>query len=1105
MKLLSRKTVTGTRRLRSGSSWFAVMALLAAVPAYAQDTATAKDTTAGQDNSAPKEVVVVGVRRSLKTAQQIKRNADTIVDSITATDIGAFPDKSVSEALQRVAGVTVSRFAATGDTAHFSAEPSGVLIRGLTQVRSEFNGRDTFTANSSRGLSWGDVSPELMAGVDSYKNETADMIEGGIAGTINLRTRLPFDSKGQVLAISADESYGDVSNKTTPDASVLYSNRWDTKLGEFGIMANYAYSHVITETNGIMFGRMGTFCNNIEAGNPTVCNGSQFGTSGWAYIPSTVTDSSNSYDRVRKGMALAAQWQNHDHTMQATLQYNDTRYNNQFQEHTVAASAFSVYGASVYDPISSTTTVEAADGTSLNFDGNGLFSSGILVSPLGWWGADNAASAEVAQNSSGNAFVNACNAGSGCSPQQQGANLTTTSRFSRNQESTRDLSFNFKWDVNDHIKTNFDVQYVQSQVTNYDISVSLASYANMGLDMTGDHPVLTLSSPTNVNLSPGDYTNPDNYSYYDVMDHMENSSGHELASRFDVEYDFDNGSWLDSLKMGARYSDREQTVRWSAYNWANIANSWTSAYTSSSGCSGYQSEYYNIDKTANGCFGGYEPGLYEVASIGNNFYGGGKINQADFVFPSMSALKDQSGLAQTLGESTLGVGSWTPVCDRSNDVDGCYTQAEIMGISEKTWAGYTMLKFGGHDKTLFGKPLSGNVGVRWVQTEDDSTGGIAFPTNSWLQSYSAQSCNDPLTSASVTNISCWLTPDLASFSNGGSGVSTTHKDHINWLPSFNLKYDLSDTWSVRFAASRAMSRPDIGLLKNYVSISAPTIDTSPSSTYVTYDTNGNVNGYNFQFTAQAGNPYLKPITADQFDISIEDYFSSVGSFAFDLFYKKFYNYIQNGSYYRGISNNGVTETVKVVGPENMDGASIRGFEAAYQRYFDFLPGVWKGLGIQANYTHLSNTGVSNSNLTDNSGNGSTGTSGNGETDAINPHALEGLSKDSYNIITMYEYGPWAARVAYNWRSSYLVTALDCCVGLPIWEKGMGTLDASLRYRLNDHIELNISGSNLLGNDTVLQQQVFGDTPSTPNAARVLEPYAWYKNDRRIQVGIRLKY
>ena len=198
-------------------------------------------------NPGPQEdadIIVTGQRRALNTSQNIKRNADTLVDSITATDIGAFPDKSVAEALQRVPGITVNRFAASSDTAHFSAEPSGVLVRGLPQVRSEFNGRDTFTANSSRGLSWGDISPELMAGVDTYKNQTAELIEGGIAGSINLRTRVPFDATGQLFQFSGSLIYGDLAKEVTPEVSAFYSNRFDTGMGEFGIMLNGAYSYV---------------------------------------------------------------------------------------------------------------------------------------------------------------------------------------------------------------------------------------------------------------------------------------------------------------------------------------------------------------------------------------------------------------------------------------------------------------------------------------------------------------------------------------------------------------------------------------------------------------------------------------------------------------------------------------------------------------------------------------------------------------------------------------------------------------------------------------------------------------------------------------------
>ena len=142
------------------------------------------------------EIVVTGLRQSIQTAQEIKQNAEVIVDSISAVDISALPDRSVTEALQRIPGVAIDHLFAPSDTNRFSAEGSGVTVRGLTQVRSELNGRDVFSARNTRGLSFEDVPAELMSGVDVYKNPSADMIEGGIAGTVNLRTRKPHGSRG---------------------------------------------------------------------------------------------------------------------------------------------------------------------------------------------------------------------------------------------------------------------------------------------------------------------------------------------------------------------------------------------------------------------------------------------------------------------------------------------------------------------------------------------------------------------------------------------------------------------------------------------------------------------------------------------------------------------------------------------------------------------------------------------------------------------------------------------------------------------------------------------------------------------------------------------
>src|SRR5229473_1205122 len=176
---------------------------------------TASDSAA--DTTAVPEIVVVGVRQALATSQEIKKDARTFVDSITATDIGAFPDKSASDALQRLPGITVNRLQSNDDSTHPSGEPTNILIRGLTQVRTELNGRDAFTADSARGINFNDISPELLSRADAYKNQTADMIEGGIAGTIDLRTRLPFDQNGPVIVGAFQGDYGDRSNQWTPE------------------------------------------------------------------------------------------------------------------------------------------------------------------------------------------------------------------------------------------------------------------------------------------------------------------------------------------------------------------------------------------------------------------------------------------------------------------------------------------------------------------------------------------------------------------------------------------------------------------------------------------------------------------------------------------------------------------------------------------------------------------------------------------------------------------------------------------------------------------------------------------------------------------------
>jgi iron complex outermembrane recepter protein len=1094
---------TQSRHVRNQAPWPSKKRALAVAVASALSVGS---VLAQDETKLDEEIIVTGMRQNLMSAQELKRNANTVIESITADDLGSFPDKSIAEALQRVAGITVNRFAGSNDTAHFSAEPSGVIVRGLNQVRTEFNGRDSFSANSSRGLSWGDVSPELMSGVDTYKNQMAELIEGGIAGSVNMRTRMPFDQEGTMFAISADANYGDLSEETTPEASALYSTRWDVAGGEMGILANLAYSQVQTRSEGIQLYRMNRFRDIYEPDS-------------LYYIPAGVNFRDNLYDRERTGASLAFQWADDEDKMVFSTQFNRSVYENAWEEYLVQAfpADLSFSQSVLYEiepgpnndpnaPTRDTALPVPAPGTDpFTFDSRGLFQTGVMTRGVGWWGASTPASATFAQNAAGEAMVVPCydnedNSWDGvnaCTPSLRGIDANTATRSNNNRNMTQDLGFNFKWAITDSIRSNFDLHFIDSKVENYDIEVGYNTFAVADVDLSGEHPTMTLLDPINVNMSPGGFENPNNYYIRHIMDHVEDSEGQQTALRGDFEFDIGSG-WMESVKVGARLAERDQSVRWSGYNWQNVANTWT----------GDGFPYWNLDRhdPANGVgsqpnFSGYPQDHYTVRTFNSDFYGGGLLAPNSYVFANMDLLQNQQLMANSMGAQGLGFNpdgvGWDPICsnfgDRAGEVPGtCFTPSEMSDVVEQTQALYAQLNFGGADAEVFGIPVSGNLGVRYVRTSNESTGGIAFPAPP-----NDLECEDD-DSAVGRTIGCFLSADDIAFMNDADLISTSAKDHDHVLPSFNVKFELTDEWLLRFAASRAMARPDIGNLRNYIGIGATLASTSNVNDPLWIkDGSGNITGSNVRYTASAQNPFLAPVTAKQYDLSLEYYFADVGSFTVTLFDKDFDDYIQFGRFNRIATNNGVERMVEVSGPLNGEGAGINGYEVAFQSFFDFLPAPFDGFGVQLNYTHINNEGITNPGVRSETAQGTTLT---GQApDTISVNRLEGLSDDSYTVILMYENDAVRARIAYSWRSEYLQTAIDCCVAYPIWSDEYGQVDASFAWHISDNFEFNVQGSNLTNEETRLFQQV-----SNVEDGGLLLPNAWFQNDRRYTIGFRYR-
>lgn len=1140
--------ITIRRALFAGASGAALLATLAVTPTAAWAEVAAKPVEAASalpaaqqqtrtdpSSDALDDVIVIGVRQALASSQEIKKNADTFVDSITATDIGAFPDKSAAEALARVPGITVNRLQSADDSTHPSGEPTGVLIRGLTQVRTEFNGRDTFSADSARGLQFNDVSPELLAGVDSYKNQTAEMIEGGLAGTVNLRTRVPFDQNGLLLTGNVKGNYGDRSGKWTPEYSGLVSNTWDTEYGRFGALASFASSDVVTRTESVIMDKIDTYCSagfgtpnlaKLDSSGAVTCTANPFGGTGFVYAPDGIRFSQVDYDRQRRGVAAALQYENNAGNLRATVQYIESSYDNAWLERASHVKLDGGYfGTPAFNPRSGSVLVGSSG---LTFGSDGMLQSGLLTQPAGSWGGtweSEQAALNAGMVAPGVPFVKYCGAGA-CGPDNRnGLYLENEARNFDHSETTRDLSGNISWDPTDRIHVNLDVQYIDASVTNNDILVAASTMANVQYSVNGDGtPQVKLLPGSNVNYAAGGLSNPHNYFIPFIQGHVEDNEGNEFAARGDISYKFDDGSWFDKVSVGVRFSDREQTVRYSTFNWTPIAAVWH-------GCAG---PGFNADNTTPGAyptdtgrcggnvgkgpFQGYGAGIWESTTLGG-FYDGNVYDNGPLVYLNRDTLRDFPRLVNALGPRTNApFGGYTPICDRAEATEGCFTPGELLKIREKTQAAYAMLRFGGNDHTLFGGiTVMGNVGLRVIRTEEDSDGSVAFPAADIFNTLAP--CNAPLSGTSIVNPSCYLTPAIRAFANGGVSTSNFNASYTNWLPSLNVRFGLDDQNFIRFAYSRAMSRPDIGLLRNTLAINAPVIATSPDSPYIVYNsptaahTAANVVGYNFVFLANSGNASLKPLTADQFDLSYERYVGRNTSFAAGLFYKKLYDAISFGQFAREIPNGASTQKVLINGPANANGDSgeLLGTELSYQSFFDYLPGLFSGLGAQVNYTYVHQSGINNSNLFTASSSGDVGAFGAGQQslggtgNVIDSHSLAGVSTHTFNIVGLYEKGPLGFRLAYNWRSRYLTQNLDCCIGLPVFQKAAGFLDASLRYSVNNNIELSLDATNLLDTTTTYEQQIFGDSPQTPGAAAVFRDSAWNRVDRRYQIGIRAKF
>jgi len=956
--------------LRSSASVLALVALGALTPALAQD-----ETDADEEEQLVEEVYVTGLRSSIMSAQNIKRNADNILDSIVAEDIGKLPDRSVTEALQRLPGVSVSRFDNPGDPEHFAGEGAGVTIRGLPQVRGELNGGDIFSADGGRGLSFDDVPAELMAGVDVYKSPTADRVEGGLGGIVDLRTRLPFDTDGQQVSFTAKANYGDIIDETNFEFSGLYSNRWDVGNGELGFLVDFSTSEISSRADNIL----------TRSFHPRVPGGdgdfAEIEADKTVYVPRGADWRRNDYERTRDGQYLALQWAPSDQ-----LEFYLTAFRSEAQRNWLENGFF--------------------------LDAGGGFDSFLPVKATDDWVYDN-----------NDALVS----GTITTAQGNGIPFGTSTRLAENTSETRDISTGFEWQATEKLRVTGDFQRVDSSSKTEDYTLGLVAYPQN----TRVTNLNTMSGTPSIGVDAGFLEDYSNYSYGQMMMIVADNEAESTAARIDLEYAFED-SIVKSVKTGARFSDKSADNRggnnWSArYQPWQIGSSWQ-PYPSSDALPKITDTQYITEFS----FGDFQRGNTDVP--------------ASAWLYDASYLRDFQSTADAVVAVTPG-GCCAPdyAALDLDDVNNINTQ------DETTRALYVRMDFGFDNLPM---PISGNIGVRYVETDNVAHGQISFPT------FTLQETDDD---GNVTDEFQPFYADDLPFDADNS--------YSNVLPSLNLSMQASEDVVIRFAAAKGIWRPEFWRMKALINLSADFRDDVDEPDNIDDFTPDMVD---FTLSSDGTNPYLEPMEADQLDLSAEWYFNEEGGMLYAaLFNKDVKDFFRTATLqfedFEGYP--AVTSEITV----NTGTADISGFEVGGTYFFDSLPEPFNGIGVQANYTKInSDTNVPI------------------ETQPIDTDGseyaslpLEGLSEDTYNFMLMYEKYGWNARLAYNWRSEQLLDVgpngwngsnggIDW--RLPVYSDDYGQLDFSLGYDISSAVSVHFDAYNIGQSDTrgVIDQNAAGN-------------------------------
>jgi len=1030
-----------TTRFRMTALAFAA-AQVAMLYSYAAQAQTA-DTTATTATTEPgvTTVVVSGQRKALETAQRIKQEAEQVVDSVVADEAGKLPDKSITEVLQRVVGVTMDRNRSRstnsplgGDSLSFSAEGSGIQVRGLSWGSSTLNGRESFSAGwPGRELSWGDVPPELMAAVDVYKNPSSELVEGGISGQVNLRTRLPFDQKGKMGALNVSDNYTVLGKKNSPAFSGLFSNRWNTSYGEFGALVDLSYNKFNSRNDSVGLSAYYPRTNDVVPGKTV-----------WA--PVSTTWGTNEGQSERKGFYGALQWKKGN--VETALTYFDSDFSSTDASHSIFTAAPFAYDTKY---------------SNAQFDNRGVFQSGTLTYPAGL---------------GLNTFTDG------------GLQMGTSANLSHVNARTRELAWNLKWRLNESWSFQNDLQWVHATNHADGALVNLATFVpSVSMDVTGSIPKI-MFDPTATKF----LADPNNY-YWDVVQPAINRAKADLyAWKADAKYTFDNPVLRD-LRFGVRVTERSSTKQNSSGSgWQSISEPWAVPYSKTPGTLPDPSQIANWQKQSLPYLSNprYQiPGAVVTYAFPN--FADGKMGSPPAIVTASMPYVQSYWTTQYKELFDIRVKQCQDAAAYTNDTvraAGCanynkdwkpesYTDdpSRLSKHSEATQAVYGTLRFGFDDLRF---PVEGNTGVRVVRTSSTAHGFTVFEPK-----YSDTS-----------------DPTLPRFGVIDQHLDVT-ASHIDVIPSLNVKVNWSEKLQSRLALSKNIYRPGFDQLQEYITLKQEAVnDPQGKIAFVNYtgSNSGNANlkplkSVGLDLTLEWYPRDGQSLTAAFFAKKVKDIIMS------ESYTRTLKDLAGNDQDFlitgpanaaklweAGIEVAGMTYLDKLPGLDKVLPDWMKGFGVSSN--FTYLKGKQSLYHpFQLQYCQAGNSGIAG-NLY------GCDTNGLPFKDLPVPY----LSRRAFNFALMYDRGPVSMRVAYSWRDRFLqatnaygaggwdgtsadpariaanggVAPKDVGWGLPVWQEPDGQWDAGLSYRFTDNLNASANVSNLTNTITrQTQQQTIG--------------------------------